>query len=57
MGRLAGIRYGSRLGDEFENWAIFEGDPSGFQVVHALPILPDDRDLAAALDLLEIELV
>lgn len=47
--RPAGIRYGSRLGDEFENWAVFETDPPSFRAVDARPISPGDPDLAEAL--------
>jgi hypothetical protein len=54
-----GIAYRSRLGDELENWAIFE-PPSGaarMREAHSEPVDPRDADLAAALALLGIELV
>jgi hypothetical protein len=54
-----GIAYRSRLGDELENWAIFE-PPTGEARLHdsqSEPVDPHDGDLAAALELLEIELV
>lgn len=51
---LAGVRYLSRLGDELENWAIFEGtDP---QDATSEPIAHDDEDLAAALAKLDLHL-
>jgi len=44
--QFAGIRYGSRLGDEFENWAVFEpGHPAERQTSQ---ILSDDPDVVAA---------
>jgi RES domain len=54
-----GIAYRSRLGDELENWAIYE-PPSGeerLRQARSEPVDPHDRDLAAALQLLGIELV
>ncbi|MBM2812699.1 MAG: hypothetical protein HW416_3458 [Chloroflexi bacterium] len=54
--RFAGIRYASRLGDEFDNWAIFEATPAVFQIIGVRPIDPLDPDLLEALDILEIEL-
>jgi hypothetical protein len=54
-----GIAYHSRLDDELENWAIFE-PPSGearLRDAQSEPVDPRDRDLAAALELLGIELV
>jgi hypothetical protein len=53
-GSLAGIRYLSRLGDDFENWANFEGTAPVDAVSGA--IAADDPDLAAALDLLGLTL-
>jgi hypothetical protein len=51
---FAGIRYASRLGDEFENWAVFEPlVPSG---ASEEDIRLDDSDLVAALDRLGITL-
>lgn len=49
-----GIRYGSRLGDEFENWAIFE--PAQPINSSAEPLDPDDPHLLAALARLGIRL-
>jgi hypothetical protein len=54
-----GIAYRSRLGDELENRAIFEpptGEPR-LRDARSEPVDPDDRDLAAALELLGIKLV
>jgi RES domain len=54
-----GIAYRSRLGDELENWAIFE-PPEGEARLHdaqSEPVDADDPDLAAALELLGIELI
>lgn len=54
-----GIAYRSRLGDELENWAIFE-PPTGearLRDAQSEPVDPHDGDLAAALELLGIELV
>lgn len=59
-GAFTGIRYRSRLGDEFLNWAIFEPPAhaeSPLAVGSAAAIAPDDPDLAAALRLLGLELV
>jgi hypothetical protein len=45
---LAGIRYGSRLGDNLANWPIFE--PNEPRVLErAAEIDPDDPDLRATL--------
>ncbi len=50
--RLAGIRYPSRLGDDFENWAVFE--PAELidtaEGNHGI-VQPDDPDLLAAMRL------
>jgi hypothetical protein len=46
---VAGIRYGSRLGDEHVNWAIFETEPPAD--TSSRPIEPDDPDLLAVFDL------
>jgi hypothetical protein len=57
--QFAGITYRSRLGDEIENWAIFEpatGD-SPLNGQSSDSIHPDDPDLHAALELHGIELV
>jgi hypothetical protein len=54
-----GIAYRSRLGDELENWAIFE-PPSGearIRDAHSELVDSEDGALAAALELLGIELV
>lgn len=43
---FAGLRYESRVGDELENWAIFEpNEPTG---IETQTIEPDDPDLLAA---------
>jgi hypothetical protein len=60
QGSFAGIRYGSRLGDQFVNWAIFEpapDAPSPFQSTSSNPVEADDPDLRAALDVLGLALV
>jgi hypothetical protein len=57
--QFAGIAYRSRLGDEVENWAIFES-PGGAGPLHdatSEPVDPDDPELHAALALLGIELI
>lgn len=51
---LAGIRYLSRLGDELQNWAIFEGTEPTDQTSE--PIARDDADLGAALTKLDLTL-
>jgi hypothetical protein len=51
---LAGIRYRSRLGDDFENWAIFEGTELSDTAND--PVQCDDPGLLAALDKLGLEL-
>ena len=59
-GSFAGIRYGSRLGDQFVNWAIFEPPPdapSPFLSISSAPVEADDPDLRAALDVLGLSLV
>ena len=48
--RLLGIRYLSRLGDDIENWAIFEGTEPYEQVSEE--ISRDDPDLLLALETL-----
>ncbi len=60
QGSFAGIRYGSRLGDQFVNWAIFEPAleaPSPFRSISAGPVEVDDPDLRTALDVLGLALV
>lgn len=59
-GAFAGIRYRSRLGDEFVNWAVFEpapDAPSPFLATTSSKIEADDADILGALDLLGIALV
>jgi hypothetical protein len=52
--QFAGVRYLSRLGDEFENWAVFEpGQPTE---TATSPIPSDDPDLAAAIERLGLTL-
>lgn len=52
--QFAGIRYASRLGDEFENWALFEpGQPAGDQ---ASQIGTEDPDVVAAFERLGLTL-
>jgi hypothetical protein len=55
-GRFGGIRYGSRLGDELDNWAIFESVPGPLRGGAAQPVDPGDPDLRGALDLLGLEI-
>lgn len=52
---FAGIRYGARLGDEFENWAIFE--PLSPRKTSDTEIAIDDPDLHVALRRLSLQLV
>jgi hypothetical protein len=50
--RYAGIRYASRLGDDIENWAIFEPADLAGELEHGTGIvIADDPDLAAAMQL------
>jgi hypothetical protein len=51
---IAGIRYLSRLGDELENWAIFEGTEPEERSTE--PIVRDDEDFQAALTKLDLTL-
>lgn len=53
--RYAGIAYLSRLGDEFQNWAIFE--PADLSRRLPRNIAPEDEDLATALQRLGLTLV
>lgn len=53
--RYNGVRYLSRLGDEIENWAIFE--PFEFKEVTHKPLAEDDADFQNALKLLDLKLV
>lgn len=52
--QLVGIRYGSRLGDELENWAIFEGSEPLDTACQ--DIADDDPDLLAALGKYDLRL-
>jgi hypothetical protein len=53
--RFAGLRYLSRVGDEFENWALFE--PASVAAVKpAERLTRDDPDLLAALEQLGLAL-
>ena len=58
--QFAGIRYLSRLGDDIENWAIFE-PPGGLEPpiadAKSSAIERHDPDLAAALEHLGLRLV
>jgi hypothetical protein len=56
-GPCAGILYRSRLGDELENWAIFEGYDLEEIIDPAAPIADDDPDLVGALETLGLTLV
>jgi hypothetical protein len=51
---LLGIRYLSRLGDDIENWAIFEGTEPYDK--RSEEIARDDPDLVEALQTLELVL-
>jgi hypothetical protein len=56
---FVGLAYRSRLGDEFQNWAIFESADGALPVTKPPDILPiewDDPDLRLALDRLGIRL-
>jgi RES domain len=58
-GRFTGIRYLSRLGNEFVNWAMFEpphGEPSPLESTTTGAIAPDDADLSEALRILGLRL-
>jgi hypothetical protein len=58
-GAFAGIRYRSRLGDEIDNWAIFEPTPgaqSPFLEIKRSTIEADDADLHEALRVLGLAL-
>lgn len=51
--QFAGVQYESRLGDDIQNWAVFEpADVSGTSE----PVAEDDPDLALALALLGLRL-
>ena len=53
--RYGGIAYLSRLGDEFQNWAIFE--PAALSRRIPQSISPEDEDLAVALERFGLTLV
>lgn len=56
---FAGIRYASRLGDEFENWALFEPTASGpdpLRLPRVERVTGDDPDLLRAAALLRLRL-
>lgn len=53
--RYDGIVYRSRLGDDFQNWAIFE--PGQIEAKLPANLSETDEDLRAALDLLGLTLV
>jgi hypothetical protein len=57
--QFAGIRYRSRLGDEIDNWAVFErpGDRPSLSRARSARITADEPDLIAALEHLGLELV
>lgn len=57
--QFVGIAYRSRLGDEFENWALFEPSPDDGRLSGQTSeaTQADDPDFVAALELLGIELV
>ena len=48
----AGIFYRSRLGDDLNNWAIFERDRVDIALEPDTDINPDDEDFRAAIRLL-----
>lgn len=52
--RFAGLRYLSRVGDEFENWALFE--PASVARRRSERLSPEDPELIAALDQLGLVL-
>jgi hypothetical protein len=57
--RFTGIRYLSRLGNDFVNWAIFEappGEASSLESTTSGDIASDDGDLAKALQVLGLSL-
>lgn len=52
--QVAGIRYISRMGNDWECWAVFDKVVSDIEVVEYHPILPNDQallDVASAYDL------
>ena len=52
--RFAGLRYLSRVGDEFENWALFE--PASVARRRSERLSPEDPELIAALEQLGLVL-
>ena len=54
-GAFAGIRYGSRLGDELTNWAIFE--PNQVEDSDAEDVALDDPDLLAVVDAYDLTIL
>jgi hypothetical protein len=54
-GAFAGIRYGSRLGDEFTNWAIFE--PNEVEDRAAEDVALDDPDLLAVIEAYDLTIL
>ena len=53
---FAGIKYLSRFGDEFDNWAIFERPGVALTNVRVRPIAPDEPAFLAALATLDLTL-
>jgi len=49
--RFAGIRYCSRLGSQWECWAVFEDDQIEIEVLERLPIAKDTPELREVADL------
>ena len=57
-GTFAGIRYSSRLGDDVENWAVFEREASGFEALRLQNAsLEDDPEFHQALRTLCIAMI
>jgi hypothetical protein len=53
---FSGIQYGSRLGDDLTNWALFEGhDP--MILIDGDPVAPDDPDLVVVLERYDLRLI
>lgn len=53
-GRFAGVAYRSRLGDELQNWALFE--PAELSDMTVAAVAPDDPDLITAAEQLGVRL-
>ena len=49
--RYAGTRYCSRLGSQWECWAVFEDDQLEIEVLERLPIAKDTPELREVADL------